>query len=90
MQKGTKKSSHRFPEGMCLRCGKTDHSAKDCWFINSKYLFSQIKGHTEVVCLQKKKGKELVGYIIEEEPIQIVNSIPGDDSMTQQLQLNGK
>ena len=34
-QKGTKKSSHSFPEGMCPRCGKTGHSVMDCQFINS-------------------------------------------------------
>ena len=31
-----------------------------------------------------------VGYIIEKELVQIVNSIPGHDPTTQQLQLNGK
>ena len=64
-QKGTKKYPIPFPKGTCLCCGKIDHSVKDCWFINSKCRICQKKGHIEVDCLQKKKGKELIAYVIE-------------------------
>ena len=51
-----------------------------------------MKGYIQADFLQRKKGKESVGYTIEEELIEIVNSIPGHDPATQQLylQLNGK
>ena len=51
---------------MCTQCGNMDHSAKDYQLINTKCRFCQKKGYIEVVCLQKKKGKEFVGYIIED------------------------
>ena len=88
-QKGTKKSSHPFPEGMCSQCGKTGHSVMDCQFINSKYQFCQKKEHIKGICPHKKKnGTKLVGYIIKEEQFPIVNSIPGHDPAKQHLQLN--
>ena len=36
VQKRTTNSPHTLPKGTCLQCGKTNHSMKDCWFINSK------------------------------------------------------
>ena len=76
--KGTGKSSHSFPQGTCLRCGRTDQSTKDCRFMHSTCRFCQKKGHIEAVCLQKKKkGKDLID-VITEDPIQTVNSISGD------------
>ena len=43
-----------------------------------------------MVCLQRKRGKKSVGYIIEVESIQIVNSLLGHDPKTEPQQLNGK
>ena len=59
VQKGTKKSPLPLPEETCLWGGEMDHSVKDCRSINSKCQFHQ------------KKGKESVGYNIEEKPIQM-------------------
>ena len=90
-QKGIKNSPCPFLKGACLQCDKINHFVKDCRFINCTSQFCLRKGHMEVVCLQKKKGsKESVSYIIKEEQIQIFNNIPGQDPVTQQLQLNGK
>ena len=91
VQKGTRKSRHWFPEEMCPQCGKSGCSARNCQFISAKCQFCQKNGHIKMLCLQKKKkGKNLVGYIIKEESIQIVNSIPCHDPAKQDLQLNEK
>lgn len=38
------KSRSPFQKGMCPRCGKTDHIAKDCRFINTTCYFCLKKG----------------------------------------------
>ena len=44
-------------KGVCHRCGKTGHFAKECRFIDATCRYCQKKGHLEAVCLKKKKEK---------------------------------
>ena len=45
-------------KGNCIRCGKSGHRPKDCYFKNSKCHFCQKIGHIEAACLVKKSRKE--------------------------------
>ena len=82
----TGKSTFPFPKGTCLRCGRTDHFAKDCQFIDTTCHYCIKKEHLEAVCM-KKKGR--IGYITE-KPVKIIKNIPGNDPVKQKLKLNGK
>ena len=53
-RKTTGKTGSPFAKGVCPRCGKTDHTAKDCRFIDATCRFCQKKGHIEAVCLKKE------------------------------------
>lgn len=88
-QRGTNNSLRPFPKGMCPRCGKTNHVAKDCRFINSTCRFCQKKGHIAEVCL-RKKSKAPASNTAEKQTVQVVRSIFGDDPVLQQLRLDGK
>ena len=46
-----------FAKGVCPRCGKTGHHAKECRFLYATCRFCQRKGHIDAVCL-KKKGSQ--------------------------------
>ena len=52
-RKGTPSSP--FAKGVCPRCGKTGHHAKECRFIDAICRFCQKKGHIEAACLKKKE-----------------------------------
>ena len=88
-RKGMMKPQAPFPKGMCPRCGRADHLARDCRFINSICRFCQKKGHLEAVCL-KKRNKGAVNYHTAKLPVQVVRSISSDDPIMQQVQLDGK
>eukprot|EP00731_Ephydatia_muelleri_P006415 Em0003g663a len=51
-------------KGTCPRCGKTEHTSKDCPFITSTcHGFCQKLGHIESACLQKRRGSQPVRNI---------------------------
>lgn len=85
--------SSPFAKGICPRCGKTGHHAKECRFIDATCRFCQKKGHIEAVCLKKKgtqsQKKQSIGFITR-DPTQTVYNIPGHDPIVQRLQINGK
>ena len=83
-----RKSASAFPKGTCPHCGKTDHLAKDCWYIKAKCHYCHKTGHLESVCMKKKKGR--INLISEEKPVQKVNCILGNDPARLTLQINGK
>ena len=90
-----------LPKGVCFRCGKTNHTAKDCRFINAICRFCQKKGHLESICLKKKRSQESLKQITEEEenpyevvntmfPYSVVKHIPSQGPLVVQLQLDGR
>ncbi|XP_045117643.1 uncharacterized protein K02A2.6-like [Portunus trituberculatus] len=86
---GGMKPQTPFPKGMCPRCGRTGHVAKNCRFINNICRFCQKKGHLEAVCL-KKRNKGSVNHHTSKLPVPVVRSISSDDPVMQQLQFDGK
>ena len=48
----------RNKEHQCYRCGKTSHSANDCWFKDKNCRKCNRPGHIERVCRQKFNSKE--------------------------------
>ena len=48
-RKATGKTGSPFAKGVCPRCGKADHHAKECRFIGTTCRFCQKKGHIEAV-----------------------------------------
>ena len=100
--KQSRQSTLSLPKGACLRCGKTNHAAKNCRFINTICHYCQKKGHLESVCFKKKRIQESLKQIMEEEenaveavntailPSSMVNHIPGQGPPVVQLQLEGQ
>ena len=77
-----------FPKGTCPRCGKTEHTSKDCPFITSTCHFCQKLGHIESACLQKRRGSQPVRNITKLE-IKMVNSINTVPQLEQQVLIQG-
>lgn len=91
-----KRQEKNSPGNPCIRCGKLNHKASDCWFKEVTCHFCQKKGHVASVCLQKKKGKiekdfgkSNVTYI-SEEPVQVISDETTDDSLMLPLIFEGK
>ena len=85
VQKGTMKSPHPFPEGMCLQSR---------WVILQKTVglsmlsADSAKRREHQSRLPSEGGQEFSVLHYTREPIQIVNSIPGHDPAKQHLQLS--
>ena len=78
-----------FPKGTCPRCGKTEHTSKDCPFKTSTCHFCQKLGHIESACLQKRRGSQPVMNITKRE-IKMVNSINTVPQLEQQVSIQGR
>ena len=59
------------PKGKCMRCGKTNHTSKECRFSKAQCQYCNKTGHLASVCLKKKRNKkEEVRVITAEKPVQ--------------------
>ena len=78
-----------FPKGTCPRCGKTDHSARDCPFKEYICNFCKKTGHLQSVCLQKRKDSHSVKVITKQRlgSVKRINSVP---QLQQEIQIRGQ
>ena len=79
------------PKGKCMRCGKTNHTSKECRFSKAQCHYCHKTGHLASVCLQKKEDKkEEVKVITSKKPVQRINSVPGNNPARLTLEMDGK
>eukprot|EP00731_Ephydatia_muelleri_P018577 Em0011g617a len=78
-----------FPKGTCPRCGKMDHSARDCPFKEYICNFCKKTGHLQSVCLQKRKDSHSVKVITKQRlgSVKRINSVP---QLQQEIQIRGQ
>ena len=80
-----------IPKGKCMRCGKTNHTSKECQFGKAQRHYCNKTGHLASVYMKKKKDKkEEVRVITAEKPVQRINSVPGNNPARLTLEVNVK
>ena len=87
-QHATDKTS-KVPKEKCRRCGKNNHTFKECRFANYICNFCQKKGHLQAVCLKKKRQVQCV-FAKDEFVKEHVFTMKGRNPLLQQLTLNSQ